>query len=388
MEKCFVCQKTDYLVTYFPKNNVQLQIWKKNLNLVCADKELVNKRLCLRHFPKQHHNILLNPKIKRGRYIFPVNQEVSDLDLDSSDKNSQSDICSQKSNQNKLPNYELLLAKKDIEILELKDKIKELESQNKTLLKEIKHKNSVKYASEIITNEMKNSEPVVKTFFDLLINKRRIYSEEEKAFCLNFYAKYPGAFVYLNKLLGSVFPSRRTLIRWQEFKELDLGLIPHVMSYLKSSKENLNECDRDLVLIMDEMDIKKGIRYCSSRDKIVGYVHQIQKVSVMAKKVLVFMIRGLNKVIGNVVVASFSTEKGIKGDELAVLIRFIIKELKAVGFRVRFVNQDQSGVNRRAYDLLGARVEEPYFYVDDMKVWTIYDIPHLIKSVSGFVSVS
>lgn len=347
----------------------------------CADKKLLNKRLCVRHFAKHHHSILLDPKQKRGRYIFPTNQDFSDIDLNFSIKNSQSN-SSQTSDKNKSFNYEPLLATKNSEILELKSKIQDLEKENKNLLKQLKQQTSLKYATEIIKKEKDNSTPVGKIFLDLLLNKRHNYSEEEKSFCQNFYAKYPGAFVYLNKLLGNVLPSRRSLLRWQEFKELDLGIIPQVMSHLKSLKQELNECDRDVALIMDEMDIKKGIRYCPSRDKIVGYVHEIKRVPVMAKKALVFMIRGLNNVIGNMVVACFSTEKGIKGDELAVLICFIIKELKAICYRVRLVNQDQSGVNRRAYDLLGATLESPFFYVDEMKIWTVYDFPHLIKSVS------
>lgn len=92
MEKCFICDKTDYLVTKFPKNIVQLQEWKKNLNLNCDNKDLANKNLCIRHFPKHHHAILLNPNQRRGRYIFPISTALSDNDLEISVKSSQSNI--------------------------------------------------------------------------------------------------------------------------------------------------------------------------------------------------------------------------------------------------------------------------------------------------------
>lgn len=98
------------------------------------------------------------------------------------------------------------------------------------------------------------------------------------------------------------------------------------------------------------------------------------------------MIRGLNGVIGNFVIATYATEKGIKGQELALMIPFLIKELLAIGYKVRFVNQDQSGVNRKAYDLLGANLEKPYFYVENQKVFTVFDMPHLVKSVSIFLN--
>lgn len=382
-EKCFVCSKDNYLITYFPQNSDKLKIWKQKLNLNCPDKVLKNKKLCIRHFEKKYHSILLNPKLKRSRFIFPIRDTINDNEL-GIDKKNQMNNEPETSEKGKGQNYELLIAEKDKQIIDLKNKIVELEKNNKELRKEC---NTIKHAKNIINSKVENLTPVSRILLNILLDKRHLYSEEEKSFCQNLYAKYPGAYTYLNNLLGSILPTRRSLVRWQQFKELDLGIIPHVMAYLKSIKNDLNERDCDITLIMDEIDIKKGIQYCSSRDKIIGYVQLIKHSPVMAKKVLAFMIRGLNKVVGNVIVASFSTEKGVKGDELAVLIRFLIRELKSIGFRVVFVNQDQSGVNRRAYSLLGATIEEPYFYVDEMKVWTVYDVPHLIKSVS-FISNS
>lgn len=381
-EKCFVCQKQNYLVTYFPTNIEKLKIWKQKLNLNCPDNVLKKKRVCIRHFAKQYHSILLNPNLKRGRFIFPISETINDNDLDIN-KFDQLTNEPSTSEREKGQNYELLIAEKDKEIIDLKNKILELEKTNTNLRNQLKECNTIKHAKNIINNkEEKNLTPVGRTLINMLLNKRHYFSEEEKSFCRNFYAKHPGAFTYLNNLLGSVLPTRRSLARWQQFKELDLGIVPHVMGYLKSLKNSLSERDCDVTLTMDEIDIKKGIQYCSSRDKIIGYVQLIEHSPVMAKKVLTFMIRGLSKVVGNVIVANFSTEKGVKGDELAVLIRFLIRELRLIGFRVVFVNQDQSGVNRKAYGLLGATVEQPYFYVDETKVWTLYDVPHLIKSVS------
>lgn len=41
---------------------------------------------------------------------------------------------------------------------------------------------------------------------------------------------------------------------------------------------------------------------------------------------------------------------------------------------------DQSGVNRKAYSILGVTETQPFFFVDNLKVYAIFDVPHLYKS--------
>lgn len=416
--ECFVCKSKENVVTTFPVSAKYLKIWKENLNLTCDDKALTNKKLCIKHFDTKYHAILLNPNLKRGPHIHPVavassssiysqistppneiapERPVSSLSSSSvqistlpserapkrpkldysptSDKNYDSLV-------NKITNYELLLQKKDVEILELKQKLQEVENKNKGLYKELNSRDCLKFAADKIKSA-DNLTTAAKVLIDLLLIKNHIFSDIEKVFCQNFYAKFPGAYAYLNNLLGSALPSRRTLIRWQTFKDLNIGLIPEVMNHLKSLNENLSTSDRDVVLVLDEMDGKKGLRYCSTRDALIGYSHLIERKTTLAKKFLVFMVRGLSGVVGNIVVASYATEKGITGNELAMLIPYIIRELKAIGFNVCFVNQDQSGVNRKAFNVLGASIENPWFFIDELKVWTVFDIPHLFKSVSS-----
>lgn len=60
----------------------------------------------------------------------------------------------------------------------------------------------------------------------------------------------------------------------------------------------------------------------------------------------------------------------------------MIRLLMSIGYKVKVVNADQSGVNRKAFSILGVTVHEPFFYVDDIKVYALFDVPHLFKSVS------
>lgn len=58
----------------------------------------------------------------------------------------------------------------------------------------------------------------------------------------------------------------------------------------------------------------------------------------------------------------------------------MIRLLKSIGYSVAIINSDQSSVNRKAFSVLGVTVEQPYFFVDDIKVVALFDVPHLFKS--------
>lgn len=58
----------------------------------------------------------------------------------------------------------------------------------------------------------------------------------------------------------------------------------------------------------------------------------------------------------------------------------LIRLLRNINYNVVATNFDQSAVNRKCYSLLGVNTETPYFLVDDVKVWALFDVPHLIKS--------
>lgn len=69
------------------------------------------------------------------------------------------------------------------------------------------------------------------------------------------------------------------------------------------------------------------------------------------------------------------------GEQLATIITKLIRLLRDIGYNIVIVNGDQSAVNRKCYNLLGASETNPYFHVDDSKVYAIFDLPHLIKSL-------
>lgn len=311
MESCYLCKKTINVVTYFPKNITTLKKWKEILNINVDDKVLINKKLCIDHFDAKYHKILLDSTSVRGRYIFPINNAPNsepNINIQSEGSSRDSD------NKNKQVNYKLLCEIKNDKIIELEKKIKDLEKENINLKKKVKKASDVSECIKIVTEHAHNLTPSGKILAKLLLlNKKHVYSDDEVMFCKTFYYKYPSAFKYLRSLLGAALPATRTLIRWDSGKIFDVGIINEVMIHLKEKRKNLSDDDAEVSLVFDEMDGRKGLRYCDSRDTVIGFEDLITKTNKVAKKFLVFMIRGMNGKLGNVVVASFATETGVNG---------------------------------------------------------------------------
>lgn len=72
----------------------------------------------------------------------------------------------------------------------------------------------------------------------------------------------------LKKTLDGLLPSK-TLLRWQPIKSLNIGIVTETVSYLKELE--LMERDREVIIIMDEMDRRLGLQYDVNRDCIIGF---------------------------------------------------------------------------------------------------------------------
>lgn len=199
--------------------------------------------------------------------------------------------------------------------------------------------------------------------------------------CASLYYCSPGYFQFLTQTLDQSLPSKATLIRWQPFKSLSIGVIPEVVSYLKEIRNTLDEDSAKIILTLDEMDGRRGLMYDQARECLVGFECLAQKTTNIAINFLTVMIRGLNGKLENIIIANFATSNGITGDQESLLLPMIIRILRDINDDVVATVMDQSGVNRKAYSLFGATVEEPFFFVDGVQVFALFDYPHLFKSM-------
>ena len=64
---------------------------------------------------------------------------------------------------------------------------------------------------------------------------------------------------------------------------------------------------------------------------------------------------------------------------IAEIIKYTIKKISEIRYNIVSVNCDQ-GSNNRSADL-GATTEQPYFMLGNKKIFLLYDVPYLFKSV-------
>lgn len=66
---------------------------------------------------------------------------------------------------------------------------------------------------------------------------------------------------------------------------------------------------------------------------------------------------------------------------MATLLVHFVRLFRGIGYHVCVINCDQSAVNRKALAVLNIAKETPFCIIDELKVWGLFDLPHLFKSV-------
>lgn len=134
--------------------------------------------------------------------------------------------------------------------------------------------------------------------------------------------------------------------------------------------------------MVDEMSIKYSLEYNKSLDMIEGYedLGHLGRSSRPAKLAFVIMIRGLyNK--WKLPMSYFLSSTGVKGDVMAEIMKNCISELIEIGFNPVCITCDQGTANRKMFAIFNATSEKPYTTIEGKKIYLIYDVPHLLKSI-------
>jgi hypothetical protein len=155
------------------------------------------------------------------------------------------------------------------------------------------------------------------------------------------------------------------------------------LSKVISKKHNL---DKFCTLSFDEVSLSADLTYCGASDLIIGYedLGLLGRTKDMAKNALVFMVQGLRK-SWKQPVAYYFVKNSVKVIYLKQIICKVISELQSRGFKVVATVCDQGSTNVSAIHKLQktTRVDErqgPYFFVNNNKVITFLDTPHLLKN--------
>nr|CAH7740709.1 unnamed protein product [Callosobruchus chinensis] len=122
--------------------------------------------------------------------------------------------------------------------------------------------------------------------------------------------------------------------------------------------------ERACAVLFDEIALKPKLDYNESFDYIEGYedLGFLGRKNEIANSALVFYVRG-----------------PVKGDILAQLIKEVIEGLRRLQLIPVALVADQGTNNRNAYKILGASKLNPVITINNLKLFTIFDVPHLLK---------
>jgi hypothetical protein len=168
---------------------------------------------------------------------------------------------------------------------------------------------------------------------------------------------------------------------------------------------SLEDYQKYVSLVFDEVKIKEGMIYDKHDCRIIGFVdlggvnsslesfeQSLSEPSnpvapSVAKQMLVFMVRGLFIKLC-FPYAQYPTQ-GITADKLFPVAWEVIRHLESVGFKVISLTGDKASPNQKFFSLHGKasgessvtyKVPNPYTK-EDRPIFFISDVPHLIKTV-------
>lgn len=346
---CCVCGNYSDVIVSLPLNLNVLNKWADILENDSIKISPRQKKMCLLHFPEKWHKSLKDPVCKRSPYCFPIKEHTStqihaikDPSSSSSfssavnnplDSNEQPSNTSNKQkymdnlvddvtlhNRCKKPtDYEAVLQMKEAQIDHLDRQVKTLTLENKKLCKEMEKNLRSENLIDALSTQFNLGEHSQAMLKLLLTEKDRpVYSHPEISLCQSIYYKSSGTYSNLRKLLDNKLPSIRSLSRWNELKDFNVGVVKPVLNFLIKKHAELSEEDKELILILDEMDGKRDLTYDSARDMIVGFEDLFERKPIQAKKFLSLIIKGVNNKIGNLVLANYATANGITGIETSI----------------------------------------------------------------------
>lgn len=215
----------------------------------------------------------------------------------------------------------------------------------------------------------------------LIHKKRKPWSINEKKVALSLYYKSPSTYKYMRKN-GIVLPGESTVRRWLNSINYETGYSIKYMEQLKIKTSNFMYDEKKCVILLDEVSIMKSIEYNKVLDEIEGFedLGQLGRTDKFASHALVIMIRGLYT-NWKFPFSYFFTGSGVKGDNLVLIVENCVQKLLELDLIPTSIVCDQGTQNRRMFSLFGGTENNPSTVLCGKKLFLIYDMPHLIKSI-------
>lgn len=136
------------------------------------------------------------------------------------------------------------------------------------------------------------------------------------------------------------------------------------------------------ILLFDEVAIKKNIDFSRKENLVEGFedLGEFGRRPVLATETLVLMLRGIFSE-WKIPISYYFSENGVNSTNLKDILFHNIASVFDCRFKVRAVVCDQSTTNQKLIKDLNITNEKPFFNFNENKIFTIFDVPHLIKNL-------
>lgn len=207
------------------------------------------------------------------------------------------------------------------------------------------------------------------------------WKPSEKKISMTLFYKSPATFKALRRD-GVVLPGTSTIRKWIGNSKFMPGFNTYLMWQIKLKFSGKNEKDRICSICFDEMSLMANIEYTKELDIIEGLedLGHLGRFPKNANYALVFMARGIYTA-WKLPLAYFLSNSGVKCADLCLLIKEVLIKVIDAGLLPKIIVCDQGTSNQSALKNLGVSCEKPYFYLNEHKIFAIYDTPHLMKSI-------
>lgn len=156
------------------------------------------------------------------------------------------------------------------------------------------------------------------------------------------------------------------------------------ISLLASKVNNMTDMEKNCSAIIASVSLKPNLFYNIKHDIIIGF-HDINgiRLSEIADQAYVMMLRGIysnwKQPVGYTLLSS-----GDNAVEFNEWIDGLLEQLIKIGFNVRTLVSDTGKAFIEAAKNRAVSVENPYFLINDKRIYYIFDAPHLIKLACNF----
>lgn len=213
--------------------------------------------------------------------------------------------------------------------------------------------------------------------------KRPNWTTQDKVLALAIHSRGPKCYNFLRRIIP--LPCKSTLQVLLQNIPIQPGLNTLYLKKLSKKIAKMQPLDKTCTLIFDEISLAEKLCFDASQDKVLGYVDlgSMGRQNQIANHALVFMACGLHKKWKQPV-SFYFTKDTIKTGQLKNLLKETISALQGIGLSVLATICDQGSTNRSAIkQMCSSATSEytgPYFYVNNQKIFTLFDPPHLLKS--------